>query len=282
MFRLESAGATFLKGLQSTVRLSRVADPTKALSFKSMTKQSSPTLLSHLFLSNEEEKKVNGPFYGVTSSTVYAASSRFAGGSFIQRRASSTTSTNAHTVTDTTNIPEFKSYQPGDASRRAFTYLVVGASGVVSAVILKNIVTDFLLTLSASSAVLALAKIEVDIAQIPEGRNLVVKWRGKPIFIRHRTSNDIEQANAVELGELRHPQADSERAIKPEWLIMIGVCTHLGCVPTADAGDYNGWFCPCHGSHYDTSGRIRKGPAPYNLEIPAYEFIEDDTRVVIG
>ncbi|KAG0366715.1 hypothetical protein BGX24_003578 [Mortierella sp. AD032] len=135
--------------------------------------------------------------------------------------------------------------------------------------------------MSASADVLALAKVEVDLSTIPEGRNVTIKWRGKPVFIRHRTADEIDEANAVNIAELRDPQNDAERAQKPEWLVMLGVCTHLGCVPIGEAGDYGGWYCPCHGSHYDISGRIRKGPAPLNLEIPAYSF-EEGNKIVIG
>jgi ubiquinol-cytochrome c reductase iron-sulfur subunit len=106
-------------------------------------------------------------------------------------------------------------------------------------------------------------------------------WRGKPVFIRRRTQAEIDEANKVSLADLPHPEADSDRAQNPEWLVMVGICTHLGCVPLGQKGDYNGWFCPCHGSHYDTSGRIRKGPAPTNLEIPDYVFL-NETTIKIG
>ena len=129
--------------------------------------------------------------------------------------------------------------------------------------------------------VLALATIEVDLSPVAEGQQITVKWRGKPVFIRHRTADEIAAARDVSLDDLKDPQPDSERVIRPEWLIMVGVCTHLGCVPLGNQGEFNGWFCPCHGSHYDTSGRIRKGPAPENLGIPDYVFT-DDTTVVIG
>ena len=107
-----------------------------------------------------------------------------------------------------------------------------------------------------------------------------MKWRGKPVFIRHRTADEIVRANATDLDDLRDPQVDTARAEKPEYLVLVGVCTHLGCVPLGQKtgevrGDYDGWFCPCHGSHYDTSGRIRKGPAPTNLEVPPYNFLSD-------
>ncbi|KAI6247835.1 Cytochrome b-c1 complex subunit Rieske, mitochondrial [Erysiphe necator] len=140
---------------------------------------------------------------------------------------------------------------------------------------------DFLVNMSASADVLAMAKVEVDLAAIPEGKNVLIKWRGKPVFIRHRTPAEIEEAKSVDWEKLRDPQKDEDRALKPEWLVMLGVCTHLGCVPIGEAGDYGGWFCPCHGSHYDISGRIRKGPAPMNLEVPSYSFPQE-TALLIG
>ena len=129
--------------------------------------------------------------------------------------------------------------------------------------------------------VLALATTVVDLAPVAEGQQITVNWRGKPVFIRHRTAAEIAAARDVAMDDLKDPQPDSERALRPEWLIMVGVCTHLGCVPLGNQGEYNGWFCPCHGSHYDTSGRIRKGPAPENLGVPDYVFT-DDATVVIG
>ena len=131
--------------------------------------------------------------------------------------------------------------------------------------------------LNPAADTLALANIEVDISKIAVGQSITVKWRGKPVFIRHRTADEIARANATNLDDLRDPQGDTARAEKPEYLVLVGVCTHLGCVPLGQKtgevrGDYDGWFCPCHGSHYDTSGRIRKGPAPTNLEVPPYNF----------
>ncbi|CAG8538669.1 12839_t:CDS:2 [Ambispora gerdemannii] len=195
----------------------------------------------------------------------------------IQKRFSSS----GPSVVDTsksTIVPDFskyKKYPSGDYSSRTFTYLMVGATGALTAASAKATVTDFLVNLSAASDVLAMAKIEVDLSKIPEGKNVTVKWRGKPIFIRHRTPDEIAEANSVALGELKDPQADADRTKKPEWLIMLGVCTHLGCVPIGEAGDFGGWYCPCHGSHYDISGRVRKGPAPLNLEVPPHDFPED-------
>tara|TARA_B100001996_G_scaffold284580_1_gene224907 strand:+ start:1053 stop:1565 length:513 start_codon:yes stop_codon:yes gene_type:complete len=123
----------------------------------------------------------------------------------------------------------------------------------------------------------ALASTEVDVSGIERGQSITVLWRGKPVFIKRRTEEEIEKARKVDLKELPDPEKDEDRAKNPEWLVMLGMCTHLGCVPLGNKGEYDGWFCPCHGSHYDTSGRIRKGPAPTNLEIPKYEFISDST-----
>ena len=128
---------------------------------------------------------------------------------------------------------------------------------------------------------LALASIEVDISALAEGQAITIKWRGTPVFIRHRTKEEIAIANDANLDDMRDPQSDADRVQRPELLVIQGICTHLGCVPLGQKigevkGDYNGWFCPCHGSHYDTSGRIRRGPAPTNLEVPPYAFISDN------
>ena len=131
--------------------------------------------------------------------------------------------------------------------------------------------------MNPDASVKALATTEIDISTIELGKTITVLWRGKPVFIRRRTQEEISKAQNVNLEELKDPQKDEDRVKKSEWLIMTGVCTHLGCVPLGDKGDFGGWFCPCHGSHYDTSGRIRKGPAPTNLEIPKYEFIDNNT-----
>ena len=144
-------------------------------------------------------------------------------------------------------------------------------------------ILPFIDSMNPSSDVQALASVEVDISGIKVGEEKKIMWRGKPIFIKRRTAEEIEAAKTVEMSELRDPQQDSDRvkAGKEEWLITIGICTHLGCVPIGGQGEYKGWFCPCHGSQYDTSARIRKGPAPKNLEIPPYEFISD-TKIKIG
>ena len=130
--------------------------------------------------------------------------------------------------------------------------------------------------MNPDASVKALASTEVDISGVEPGQSITVLWRGKPVFIKRRTQEEIDSARSVDLKDLKHPEKDEDRAKNPEWLVMVGVCTHLGCVPLDNKGEYKAWFCPCHGSHYDTSGRIRKGPAPLNLEIPPYEFVTDD------
>lgn len=179
--------------------------------------------------------------------------------------------------------PDFSQYRPkSPEAHRAFSYFLVGSFGALATASARSTVTNFLSTMSASSDVLALAKVEVDMSNIPEGKNAIIKWRGKPVFVRHRTADEIKEAEGVDVGSLRDPQTDADRVKRPEWLVMIGVCTHLGCVPIGEAGDYDGWFCPCHGSHYDISGRIRKGPAPLNLEIPEYDFNDDEQKIIVG
>jgi ubiquinol-cytochrome c reductase iron-sulfur subunit len=155
-------------------------------------------------------------------------------------------SAGSSTFQDTRQVPNFTNYKTvSEDTGRAFSYLMVGSMGLVTASGAKSLVSDFLTNLSASADVLALAKVEIDLANIPEGKNVIIKWRGKPVFIRHRTPAEIDEANAVDISSLRDPQADSDRAKRPEWLVMLGVCTHLGCVPIGEAGDFGGWYCPC-------------------------------------
>lgn len=167
-----------------------------------------------------------------------------------------------------------------DQSRRDF--VVVAASGV-AAVGAACSVWPMLDSLNPSADVLALSSVEVDISSIKPGQTMTVKWRGKPVFIKHRTQEEIDEAIKTDISTLIDPEPDSSRVKqgKEQWLVTVGICTHLGCVPIDHQGDYNGWFCPCHGSHYDTSGRIRKGPAPLNLAVPPYSFISD-TKIKIG
>ena len=160
------------------------------------------------------------------------------------------------------------------SERRDFLFTAsyaLGAVGVGAAV------WPLIDQMNPDASVKALATTEVDISTVGLGKTITVLWRGKPVFIRRRTQEEISKAQNVNLSELIDPQKDEDRVKKSEWLIMTGVCTHLGCVPLGEKGDFGGWFCPCHGSHYDTSGRIRKGPAPTNLEIPKYEFVDNNT-----
>ncbi|MEO4001365.1 ubiquinol-cytochrome c reductase iron-sulfur subunit [Mesorhizobium sp. CAU 1732] len=178
-------------------------------------------------------------------------------------------------------------------NRRDFLYIATGMAGVVG---VGAAVWPFIDQMRPDASTLALATIDVDVSAIEAGMSVTAKWRGKPVFIRNRTEAEIEEARAVELSALKDPVArndnlaadaqatDIDRSAgegKENWIVMIGSCTHLGCVPLGQAGDFGGWFCPCHGSHYDTAGRIRTGPAPENLHIPNFEFISD-TVIRIG
>ena len=170
-----------------------------------------------------------------------------------------------------------------EASRRDFLFITTGAASAVGAAM---VVWPFINSMNPAKDTLALATTEVDISLIEEGQRITVMWRKKPVFIDHRTKEQIESARNVELTELKDPQLDEERVQRPEWLVLVGICTHLGCIPkgqrTGDnLGEYKGWFCPCHGSHYDTSGRIRKGPAPDNLPVPPYKFLNDN-KIKLG
>eukprot|EP00617_Octactis_speculum_P027027 CAMPEP_0185749254 /NCGR_PEP_ID=MMETSP1174-20130828/8002_1 /TAXON_ID=35687 /ORGANISM="Dictyocha speculum, Strain CCMP1381" /LENGTH=199 /DNA_ID=CAMNT_0028425305 /DNA_START=32 /DNA_END=631 /DNA_ORIENTATION=- len=164
---------------------------------------------------------------------------------------------------------------------REFTYLMLGGTRFVYASAVRLGVINFVSSMSASKDVLALASAEFNLSAIDVGQTVTVKWRGKPVFIKRRTPEEIATCEEVPLSALRDPEDDASRAERSEWLICLAICTHLGCVPISNAGEYGGWFCPCHGSHYDASGRIRKGPAPLNLEIPPYAFTSDDV-VVLG
>jgi ubiquinol-cytochrome c reductase iron-sulfur subunit len=177
----------------------------------------------------------------------------------------------------------------GDPTRRDFLMVATGALGGIGIVATA---WPFINNLNPAADTLALSSVEVNVQPIAVGQAVTVKWRGKPLFIRHRTPEEIKEAEAVPLSQLRDPQTDNSRVtdtakkVRPEWLIQIGVCTHLGCVPLGNKpgdpkGPFGGWFCPCHGSAYDTSGRIRQGPAPRNLEIPPYLFTSD-TLVRVG
>ena len=165
-----------------------------------------------------------------------------------------------------------------EPTRRDFIVIAASAFAAVGA---AAAVWPFIDQMNPSADVLALSSTEVDLSQIAAGQSVTILWRGKPVFVRHRTEAEIKQAQQDDTAALPDPQKDADRVKKPEWLVMMGVCTHLGCVPLGQKGEFGGWFCPCHGSHYDTSGRIRKGPAPSNLPVPDYAFL-NDTRIRIG
>ena len=177
------------------------------------------------------------------------------------------------------------------AGRREFLIMSAGALATVGA---ASAVFPAVSSMNPAADVLALASTEVDLSQVKEGQSLTVMWRGKPVFIRRRTAKEIAEAREAKMSDLKDPQSDQDRLKQstfggkemPEWLVMVGVCTHLGCVPlgqkpTDPHGEFDGWFCPCHGSQYDSSGRIRKGPAPKNLEVPPYQFT-DASKIKIG
>ncbi|SDF47092.1 ubiquinol-cytochrome c reductase iron-sulfur subunit [Limimonas halophila] len=186
-------------------------------------------------------------------------------------------------MADAANAGGGGSGEGGGQSRRDFLYLASGAMGAVG---VATVAWPFIDYMNPSDAVMALASIEVDISGVQEGMAIKVMWRGKPVFIRHRTQESIEAAREVDPEALPDPASDESRVNKPEWLVVVGVCTHLGCIPLGNSpgeprGEYGGWFCPCHGSHYDTAGRIRKGPAPENLPVPPHSFV-NDTTIKIG
>lgn len=170
-----------------------------------------------------------------------------------------------------------------DQSKRDFLFVSTAAVGAVGTAIAA---WPFIDQMNPAADTLALSTTEVSLEPIEVGQSITVVWRGKPVFIRHRSAEEIAEAGEVKDADLIDPQSDADRVKKAEWLIMVGVCTHLGCIPLGNKageskGEFGGWFCPCHGSHYDTSGRIRKGPAPKNLPVPEYSFL-DDLTVKIG
>ena len=172
-------------------------------------------------------------------------------------------------VNDTDEKPE---------SRRDFLYLTTGGVAAVGGALA---LWPFIYSMNPSADVLALASTEVDLSPVEVGQSITVMWRGKPVFIRRRTEDEIKVASETP-SDLPDPQKDSDRVVNPEWLVVVGVWTHLGCVPlgqgsTEPRGEWNGWFWPCHGSHYDISGRIRTGPAPDNLMVPEYKFLDEST-----
>ena len=167
-----------------------------------------------------------------------------------------------------------------NGGRRDFIYVATAAVGVVAA---GGLLWPLVNQMNPDASVLAQSSTEVDLTNIAEGQAVTIKWRGSPVFVRHRTQKEIDEARAVPMDQLKDPQKDEDRVQSghDQWLVMVAICTHLGCVPVGNSGEYDGWLCPCHGSVYDTSGRIRKGPAPKNLLVPPYKFLSD-TKVQIG
>ncbi|HEX8469925.1 MAG TPA: ubiquinol-cytochrome c reductase iron-sulfur subunit [Brevundimonas sp.] len=167
-----------------------------------------------------------------------------------------------------------------DATRRDFIHIAAGAMAVgAGAMVAWPLINQ----MNPAADTLALSTIEFDVSKVQEGQQVVITWQGKPVFVRYRTAKEIQEANAASPGDLKDPETDAAR-VKPghsQYLVVIGSCTHLGCIPTFGSGEFGGWFCPCHGSVYDTSGRIRKGPAPTNLVVPEYAYLSD-TRIKIG
>jgi len=164
-----------------------------------------------------------------------------------------------------------------EPERRAFTYFALSGVRFAYASMTRLLVLKLVSSMSPSAEVLALAFSEFDLSELEYGKSVTVSWRGKPIFIRRRTDEEIAAVNAVPMEHLRDQESDEDRAINSRFIVVIGICPHLGCVPLMDQGEFGAFFCPCHGSHYDMSGRIRKGPAPLNLEVPPYKYIGDET-----
>ena len=166
-----------------------------------------------------------------------------------------------------------------DPNRRDFIHIAAGAAAVGAGAMLA---WPLINSMNPAADTLALASIEFDMTKVQEGQQIVIKWQGKPVFVRYRTPRELQEATSTPLSALKDPQADADRVKDghSQYLVVLGNCTHLGCIPTFGSGDFGGWFCPCHGSHYDTSGRIRKGPAPTNLEVPEYKFLDEKTLLV--
>lgn len=168
-----------------------------------------------------------------------------------------------------------------EPERRAFAYMMLTTVRFAYASAARLLVVKIVASLSISASAAALATADFDLSEVEFGETITVKWRGKPIFIRRRKPEEVDEVRAVPMSHLRDQETDEDRVLKDEWIIVLAICPHLGCVPVSNAGEFNGWFCPCHGSHYDISGRIRKGPAPLNLEVPPYKFI-DEKNLLIG
>ncbi|VDN53721.1 unnamed protein product [Dracunculus medinensis] len=196
----------------------------------------------------------------------------------------------AHTDVSIPNFDAYRSKSALDSSkaaresediRRATPQgIFYGVGGAIALLAAKEIVQKTVIFKSMAADQLALASTEINLDEVPLGQTKTFEWQGKPVFVKHRTEDEIKREKEVVVSELRDPEHDDQRVQKDEWSVVIGICTHLGCVPIANAGDFGGYYCPCHGSHYDGSGRIRRGPAPLNLEVPKYKF--KDNSLIIG
>lgn len=170
--------------------------------------------------------------------------------------------------------------ETSEERRKVFRYVVAGVGMSASAVLAKGMVRGIVQQFAPTKSIQHISSIEVDTAKVPEGKSLVVTWLGKPIFIKHRSEAEMKEQVSVDTSSFRDPISDIDRFPDLTWQVLIGVCTHLGCIPIEGKGDYGGYYCPCHGSHYDVAGRVRKGPAPKNLEVPPYKLVGD--LLVIG
>jgi len=188
-------------------------------------------------------------------------------------------------MSDTMTKTDNSNHALDDETKRDFIYIATGAVAAAGA---ASVAWPLVAQMGKAADTLAAGAIEIDLSRIDEGQQIKMLWRGKPVFVRHRTAAEIAEAEGVDVSDCPDPEMDADRlvpkpdgAVDPRFLVMVGVCTHFGCIPLGEAGDFNGWYCPCHGSHYDTSGRIRKGPAPKNMEIPSYTYISD-TVIKVG
>lgn len=188
-------------------------------------------------------------------------------------------------MSDTVNTENSANPELEDEGKRDFIFIATGAAAALGG---AAIVWPLVNQMGPAADTLAAGSIEIDLSKVEEGGQLKMLWRGKPVFVRHRTAEEIAKAEADDAANLPDPQTDNARLVpgpsgelNPKYLVMVGVCTHFGCIPVGEAGEYDGWYCPCHGSHYDTSGRIRKGPAPTNLAIPPYVYV-NETTIKVG
>jgi len=226
-----------------------------------------------------------------TGPSVIAAGSHNTSEMYVPKGEPRPVSLNQHTDME---VPDFTFYRrpatrdptaknaDSQPARAGFTYLMSGGMTICSLYAAKKTVQTLVESMGPAADAIADAQVEIKLEKVALGKNMTFMWRGKPLFVRHRQQEEIDKERQQDISQLRDPERDEERVQRPEWLVVIGVCTHLGCIPLANQGEWGGYYCPCHGSHYDCSGRVRKGPAPKNLEVPKYEFIQDGERLLVG